>query len=112
MDTTRNTKGAEMSKTAEQTVAAIETARRHAGEGAMASSAALCLADAEALRKAGRLDDAHAAALRSLKYSVGIFHPDYTTTAGTESFRDMVARLDAQRAAQPRPVFPSQAVRL
>lgn len=105
MDTTNT-------KTAEQTAAAIETARRNVSKGAMASSAALCLADAVALSGRGDYTGACAAALRSLRYSVGIFHPDYTTTAGTESLRDMVARVEAQRGALPRPVFPSQAVRL
>ena len=60
--------------TLDQTLA---LARKHLG-GDMESSARLCLSDAIHLRDQGDLTHARARALRSLEYSVGIFHPDYT----------------------------------
>ena len=51
-------------------------ARRRLG-GAMESSARLCLEDAVRASDEGRLDDARAWAVRSLRYSVGVFDPDY-----------------------------------
>ena len=56
---------------------AITLARKHLGQGQMESSARLCLADAIALNDEGNLCAAQSRALRSLAYSVGIFHPDY-----------------------------------
>ena len=41
------------------------------------SSARLCLTDAVKLQSEGQLDAAKTRALKSLSYSVGIFHPDY-----------------------------------
>lgn len=58
----------------------IALARKHIG-GAMASSAALCLADAETLQARGQMEAANARALRSLSYSVGIMHADYQRAA-------------------------------
>lgn len=55
-------------------------ARRHLG-GDMESSARVCLADAIEMLNVGRLDRAEARALDSLKYSVGVFHPDYQKAA-------------------------------
>ena len=56
----------------------IILARKHVGNGAtMESSARLCLADAVSLYEQGRLDYAKARAIRSLCYSVGVFHADY-----------------------------------
>lgn len=43
----------------------------------MASSARLCLEDARELLQQGREDEAKRRALDSLRYSVGILHPDY-----------------------------------
>lgn len=61
---------------------AIILARKHVGNGAaMESSARLCLADAVALQDAGNLTDAKARAVKSLAYSVGIFHADYKRAA-------------------------------
>jgi hypothetical protein len=62
---------------------AIIIARKHATSGAaiMESSARLCLSDAVALQDAGKLDDAKARALKSLAYSVGVFHADYQRVA-------------------------------
>ena len=51
-------------------------ARKHLG-GEMESSARLCLSDAVTLYAEGKLDYAKARALKSLAYSVGVFHPDY-----------------------------------
>jgi hypothetical protein len=54
----------------------IVLARKHLG-GAMESSARLCLSDALGLYEAGDLTYAKKRALKSLAYSVGIFHSDY-----------------------------------
>lgn len=57
---------------------AIILARKHVGNGAvMESSARLCLADAVRLQDEGKLDIAKERAVRSLAYSVGVFHNDY-----------------------------------
>jgi hypothetical protein len=48
---------------------------------AMESSARLCLTDAIELQAEGKLDDAKARALKSLAYSVGVFHADYKRAA-------------------------------
>lgn len=55
----------------------IIIARKHIGTGVMDSSARLCLADAIALYDAGDLASAKARALKSIAYSVGMFHADY-----------------------------------
>lgn len=55
---------------------AIILARKHLG-GDMESSARFCLADAIRLYDEGKYDYAKQWAIRSLAYSVGIFHPDY-----------------------------------
>lgn len=52
-------------------------ARKHIGKGEMESSARLCLSDAVALFDAGDLEYAKRRALKSLAYSVGIYHRDY-----------------------------------
>ena len=54
----------------------IVLARKNLG-GTMESSARLCLSDAISLRDSGDLIAAKARALKSLQYSVGIFHSDY-----------------------------------
>jgi hypothetical protein len=58
----------------------IALARKHLG-GAMESSARLCLADAVALFDAGDLIAARRRALRSLQFSVGVFHPEFVRAA-------------------------------
>lgn len=58
----------------------IILARKHLG-GAMESSARLCLSDAVLLYDAGSYESARRQALRSLAYSVGVFHPDYKRCA-------------------------------
>lgn len=45
------------------------------------ASAALCLSDAVALYDAGDYDAADRRAVKSLAYSVGIFHADYKAAA-------------------------------
>lgn len=56
----------------------IELARKHVGNGApMQGSAELCLQDAESRLERGRYPEARNLALKALRYSVGIFHPDY-----------------------------------
>ena len=44
-------------------------------------SAIVCYNDAQALMAAGNYTDAKARALKSLAYSVGVFHPDYLKAA-------------------------------
>ena len=61
---------------------AIRLARKHVGNGAaMESSARLCLSDALELAEKERFEYAYARAVRSLAYSVGIFHADYQRAA-------------------------------
>lgn len=57
----------------------IALAEKHLGKGDMVSSAELALEDAKQLRDEGTmsLDAAQRRALRSLAFSVGVFHPDY-----------------------------------
>ena len=55
----------------------LALARAHVNTGPTASSAAVCLADAESLAAAGDTRYAAQRALASLGYSVGIMHPDY-----------------------------------
>lgn len=56
--------------------------RKHLGNGAaMESSARLCLADAISLKDEGNFDASKVRALKSLSYSVGIFHADYQRAA-------------------------------
>lgn len=54
----------------------IILARKHLG-GDMESSARLCLADAISLYDKGDTEYAKKRALESLRYSIGILHPDY-----------------------------------
>jgi len=55
----------------------IVLARKHLGKGEMESSARLCLSDAIGCVENGLLEHAKQRALKSLQYSVGIFHEDY-----------------------------------
>lgn len=63
-----------------ETPEVIALAKAHLHEAIMLSSAALCLRDAETLWLAGDHKFARSRAQKSLKYSVGIFHPDYQRT--------------------------------
>ena len=63
--------------TAIRTIRAIQIAEAHIGKGSMVSSAILCLDDAKHLYAEGREEYAHARALKSISYSVGIMHPAY-----------------------------------
>ena len=56
---------------------AMRLAQVHEHEGGMVSSAKLCVKDAEKLFNEGRYEHAYGWAVRSLKYSVGVFHADY-----------------------------------
>jgi len=57
---------------------AINLASRHIqNDAAMQSSAVLCLKDAVKLANSGDYKSAKIRALKSLRYSVGVFHPDY-----------------------------------
>ena len=62
-----------------KTLQIIELAKKNIDNGAsMQSSAKLCLDDALNLLKLGGCEDVvRIRAIKSLKYSVGIFHPDY-----------------------------------
>jgi hypothetical protein len=61
-----------------ETSQVIGLAQKHVRNGAlMQSSAQLCLDDAVLLRNNGHLEDAKRRALKSLAYSVGVFHEDY-----------------------------------
>ena len=59
----------------------IILARKHIGQGDMVSSAELCLASAVEAYNNGDYNTAKIWALKSLKYSVGIFHADYRKAA-------------------------------
>lgn len=60
------------------TLEIMELARKHANNGSdMQSSAVLCLQDAEQLHAHGNDAQARVRAIRSLQYSVGVFHPAY-----------------------------------
>jgi hypothetical protein len=60
----------------------LAAARKHVGNGAaMESSARLCLADAVSLKDQGDFKHAKERAVKSLAYSVGIFHADYQKAA-------------------------------
>lgn len=63
------------------TTQTITLARKHIGTGVMDSSARLCLADAVRLADEGKMDLAKARALKSIAYSVGMFHADYQRAA-------------------------------
>lgn len=54
----------------------IILARKHLG-GNMESSARLCLTDAISLYEKGEFEAAKKRALKSLAYSIGVFHSDY-----------------------------------
>jgi hypothetical protein len=54
--------------------ALLALAGQHAEDDA---SAEVCLADALATAERGRLGDAAGRAVDSLKYSIGLFHPDF-----------------------------------
>lgn len=56
---------------------AIALADRYAAQAPMRSSAELCLSDARGLLARGHETLAHVRAMRSLAYSIGVFHPDY-----------------------------------
>ena len=56
----------------------IILARKHAmNDCVMQSSAMSCLSDAVSLQNKGELTFAKARALRSLEYSIGVFHSDF-----------------------------------
>lgn len=59
----------------------IKLARQHSNEGSMVSSAQLCLSDAVEMQRLGHPEYARKRALKSLAYSVGMFHPDYQRAA-------------------------------
>lgn len=55
----------------------LALAGSHIGKGNMMSSAMLCLTDAISLYDSEDFASAKERALKSLAYSVGVFHPDY-----------------------------------
>jgi hypothetical protein len=61
----------------------VNLARKHVGNGAeMESSARLCLSDAVECCNKGAFESAKRHAIKSLAYSVGIFHADYKRASG------------------------------
>jgi hypothetical protein len=58
-------------------VEAVKVARRNLGKGTMVSSAQLNYNDAVELLYAGKDAESVAKSLRSLSFSVGVFHADY-----------------------------------
>lgn len=81
---------------------AIILARKHIGNGAaMDSSARLCLTDAVALQDKGDLSAAKVRALKSLGYSVGVFHNDYKRV--NQSVMTDAAQAAKVRAGRPSP---------
>ena len=70
----------------------IQLAKKHANNGAsMQSSAQLCLKDAIDLQQQGKCVAARNRAVKSLQYSVGVFHPDYKVCAPVdEVFNEVV----------------------
>jgi len=55
----------------------LALARKHLGKCSMESSARLCLQDAVKLKDDGELRLARERAMRSIAYSVGVFHADF-----------------------------------
>jgi hypothetical protein len=55
----------------------IQLAAEHADSASMASSAHLCLDDARSLMARGDYQNAKRRATDSLRYSLGILHPDF-----------------------------------
>lgn len=64
----------------------VELAAEHVLEGRMASSASLCLDDAIANLTRGNVEGARKRAIDSLRYSVGICHPDYARATAEPGF--------------------------
>jgi hypothetical protein len=64
-----------------ETAKILALARKHLG-GDMESSARLCLSDAVKLYDEGDFQYAKQRALKSLEYSIGIFHRDYKKARG------------------------------
>lgn len=58
------------------TKSVITLARLHRDDD-NSESARICLSDAVSLADAGKLDDARRRAVQSLRFSVGVFHPDF-----------------------------------
>lgn len=62
-------------------LAAIGLALKHINEGVMATSAQLCYDDACTCMMRSDYEHARTRALKSLAYSVGVFHEDYKKAA-------------------------------
>lgn len=58
----------------------IELAKKHIDNAINKESAILCLNDATELQSKGECTSARNRAVKSLQYSVGIFHKDYQLT--------------------------------
>ena len=64
----------------------INLARKHASNGSeMQSSAMLCLKDALSLFAQNKFTEARNRSLTSLRYSIGVLHPDYIAATQTST---------------------------
>ena len=69
--------------------------KKHQNDGEMISSAQLCIQDAERAYKAGAFESAKKWALKSLSYSVGVFHPDYIAAKGDpEKLEELLSKFE------------------
>ena len=64
-------------RTQDEAIKAVQLAVKHIGQGNMVSSARLCLTDAVHNLGQGQWQYAWERALRSISYSVGMFHDDH-----------------------------------
>lgn len=81
--------------TQQQTDAIIRLAQKHVATAIQPESAKFLLADAHKLLALGDHISAANAAVKSLKYSVGIFHPDYEATKALLQFIKKDEKLSA-----------------
>ena len=70
----------------------IKLARKHIASAQFETSARLCLNDAVKCHDAGELPAAKNRALKSLQFSVGVFHPDYCKAIEEPNTHRCVAR--------------------
>ena len=81
----------------------ITSAQCHLHKAAMQGSARICLEDAMALDRAGWVQRAVRRAIDSLRYSVGVFHPDYQAASAALPAIDYAVALVAHDWNSPPP---------